>query len=180
MGPYNFPAPGPSDELSEGARLMTQPATSKSSQTPVTASTTASPATRDRLATDDGQITVAENGVQKIAGKACREIAGVHAMGTGGTRAFGAFRERIPGSSGPNVAQGVGVEVGEKEAAIDLDIVVEYGVSIAELGRSIQRNVKQSVERMTGLRVVYVNIAVDDVYLPSTGDTDTTTPARVS
>ena len=77
---------------------------------------------------------------------------------------------RTSGSSGPNVAQGVGVEVGETEAAIDLDIVVEYGVSIAELGRSIQRNVKQSVERMTGLRVVEVNIAVDDVYLPSDSD----------
>jgi uncharacterized alkaline shock family protein YloU len=104
----------------------------------------------------------------------------VHAMGVGSARAFGALRERIPGSSGPSVSQGVGVEVGETEAAVDLDIVVEYGVSIAELGRSIQRNVKQSVERMTGLRVVEVNVAVDDVYLPGTGDQDTTTPSRVS
>jgi uncharacterized alkaline shock family protein YloU len=158
---------------------MTQPATPKISETPVTAATTASPVTRDRLATGEGQITVAEGVVQKIAGKACREIAGVHAMGTGGTRAFGSIRERIPGSTGPNVAQGVGVEVGEAEAAIDLDIVVEYGVSIAELGRSIQRNVKQTVERMTGLRVVEVNIAVDDVYLPTDGEQDSA-PARVS
>jgi len=158
---------------------MSQPATPTISETPATASTAASSAIRDRLATGEGQITVAENVVQKIAGKACREIAGVHAMGTGGTRAFGAVRERIPGSTGPNVAQGVGVEVGETEAAVDLDIVVEYGVSIAELGRSIQRNVKQAVERMTGLRVVEVNIAVDDVYLPIDGDQDST-PARVS
>jgi uncharacterized alkaline shock family protein YloU len=163
----------------EGARLMSQPATPTTSQTPSTTSTNAAPATRDRLATDDGQISVAESVVQKIAGKACREIAGVHAMGTMGSRAFGAFRERIPGSAGPNVAQGVGVEVGETEAAIDLDIVVEYGVSIAELGRSIQRNVKQTVERMTGLRVVEVNIAVDDVYLPTDCDEDTA-PSRVS
>jgi uncharacterized alkaline shock family protein YloU len=117
--------------------------------------------------------------VQKIAGKACREIAGVHAMGTGGARAFGSIRERIPGSSGPSVAQGVGVEVGETEAAIDLDIVVEYGVPIADLGRSIQRNVKQAVERMTGLRVVEVNVAVDDVYLPAADD-DQDTPSRVA
>ena len=158
---------------------MSQPATPKISETPVTAATTASPVTRDQLATGEGQITVAEGVVQKIAGKACREIAGVHAMGTGGTRAFGSIRERIPGSTGPNVAQGVGVEVGEAEAAIDLDIVVEYGVSIAELGRSIQRNVKQTVERMTGLRVVEVNIAVDDVYLP-TDDEQDTAPSRVS
>ena len=158
---------------------MSQPATPKISETPVTAATTASPVTRDQLATGEGQITVAEGVVQKIAGKACREIAGVHAMGTGGTRAFGSIRERIPGSTGPNVAQGVGVEVGEAEAAIDLEIVVEYGVSIAELGRSIQRNVKQSVEKMTGLRVVEVNIAVDDVYLPTDGEQDSA-PARVS
>jgi uncharacterized alkaline shock family protein YloU len=158
---------------------MSHPATPTISETPATASTTASSATRDRLASGDGQITVAETVVQKIAGKACREIAGVHAMGTSGTRAFGAVREHIPGSTGPNVAQGVGVEVGETEAAIDLDIVVEYGASIADLGRSIQRNVKQTVERMTGLRVVEVNIAVDDVYLPTDDDQDSS-PSRVS
>jgi uncharacterized alkaline shock family protein YloU len=157
---------------------MSQSMTSEATDSSANGQLAVSPA-RDRLVTGEGQITVAENVVQKIAGKACREVGGVHAMGTGGTRAFGAVRERIPGSSGPNVAQGVGVEVGEKEAAIDLDIVVEYGVSIAELGRSIQRNVKQSVERMTGLRVVEVNIAVDDVYLPADGDQDAQ-PSRVS
>jgi uncharacterized alkaline shock family protein YloU len=159
---------------------MNQPAASRTSeQTPVTTSTTASPATQDRLATEEGQISVADGVVQKIAGKACREIPGVHAMGTGGARAFGSIRERIPGSSGPSVAQGVGVEVGETEAAIDLDIVVEYGVPIADLGRSIQRNVKQAVERMTGLRVVEVNVAVDDVYLPAADD-DQDTASRVA
>jgi uncharacterized alkaline shock family protein YloU len=159
---------------------MSVPTYSKTSDTtPVTTSTEASPASRDRLATGEGQISVAEGVVQKIAGKACREVSGVHSMGTGSARAFGALRERIPGSSGPSVAQGVGVEVGETEAAVDLDIVVEYGVGIAELGRSIQRNVKQSVERMTGLRVVEVNVAVDDVYLPGTDDQDDT-PSRVS
>ena len=156
---------------------MSQLAASRTSETPVT-TTNASPATRDRLATSDGQISVAEGVVQKIAGKACREIPGVHAMGTSGSRAFGSIRERIPGSSGPSVSQGVGVEVGETEAAIDLDIVVDYGVAITELGRGIQRNVKQAVERMTGLRVVEVNVAVDDVYLPADDDQDTA-PARV-
>ena len=149
---------------------MSQPTASRTTETTATTSTSASPATRDRLATDDGQISVAEGVVQKIAG--------VHAMGTSGSRTFGTIRERIPGSSGPNVAQGVGVEVGETEAAIDLDIVVEYGVAIAELGRSIQRNVRQAVERMTGLHVVEVNVAVDDVYLPT--DDDQPTATRVS
>jgi uncharacterized alkaline shock family protein YloU len=134
---------------------------------------------QDRLTTDDGKISVAQGVVQKIAGLACREVAGVYSMGTGTARAFGAIRERIPGSSGPNVAQGVGVEVGETQAAIDLDIVVDYGANIAELGRGVQRNVKQSIERMTGLEVVEVNVNVDDVHLPDSGE-DERTPARVS
>ncbi|MFI7599386.1 Asp23/Gls24 family envelope stress response protein [Actinoplanes sp. NPDC049681] len=121
---------------------------------------------QSRLNSAEGKIIVAENVVQKIAGIACREVSGVQAMGSGSTRAFGALRERIPGSNGPNVAQGVGVEVGETEAAIDLDIVVEYGISIADLGRSIQRNVKNAIERMTGLDVVEVNVSVDDVHMP--------------
>jgi uncharacterized alkaline shock family protein YloU len=141
--------------------------------------TEAGPLGAERMTTDDGKITVAQGVVQKIAGIACREISGVHAMGVSTSRAFGAVRERIPGSSGPNVAQGVGVEVGETQAAIDLDIVVEYGVSIADLGRSIQRNVKQAVERMTGLDVVEVNINVDDLYLPGSDDQDDA-PSRVS
>ena len=149
------------------------------------AARTATPAARpdqavDRMTTDDGKISVAQGVVQKIAGVACREISGVHAMGTSPSRAFGTLRERIPGSSGPSVSQGVAVEVGETQAAIDLDIVVEYGVSIGDLGRSIQRNVKQAVERMTGLEVVEVNVNVDDLYLPGTDNQDTSTPSRVS
>jgi uncharacterized alkaline shock family protein YloU len=132
---------------------------------------------RGRLSNEDGKITVAENVVQKIAGMACREVSGVYAMGSGGTRAFGAFRERIPGSTGPNIAQGVGVEVGETQAAVDLDIVIEYGVSVADVGRAIQRNVKQAIERMTGLDVVEVNVMVDDVHTPDSGDD---APSRVS
>ncbi|MER7008514.1 Asp23/Gls24 family envelope stress response protein [Dactylosporangium sp. NPDC000555] len=143
--------------------------TAETSPAPRSTEVTA-PARQNRLTTEEGKISVAEGVVQKIAGIACREIGGVHAMGTGGSRAFGAIRERVPGSRGPNVAQGVGVEVGETEAAVDLDIVVEYGVSIADLGRGIQRNVKQTVERMTGLEVVEVNINVDDVHLPESGE----------
>ncbi|MFI6244410.1 Asp23/Gls24 family envelope stress response protein [Micromonospora sp. NPDC050795] len=148
---------------------MTTTLTNNEQATPTASanSTVAPPRSRQsRLNTAEGKITVAENVVQKIAGIACREVSGVNAMGSGSTRAFGTLRERIPGSNGPNVAQGVGVEVGETEAAIDLDIVVEYGISIAELGRSIQRNVKTAIERMTGLNVVEVNISVDDVHMP--------------
>ena len=149
---------------------VTPSSTSTPSSTVAPSSTPSSSAPSKDLVTDDGKISVAQSVVQKIAGVACREINGVHAMGQSTSRAFGAIKERIPGSSGPNVSQGVGVEVGETQAAIDLDIVVDYGVSISDLGRSIQRNVKQSVERMTGLEVVEVNVNVDDVYIEQNND----------
>lgn len=149
------------------------------STAPVSTSPHGSPETPHALVTSTGKISVADGVVSKIAGLAAREISGVHAMGAGAARAFGAVKQRIPGSSGPSVSQGVSVEVGETQAAIDLDIVIEYGVSVADLGRSIQRNVKQSVERMTGLEVVEVNVTVADVYVGEDSDDQRDAPARV-
>ena len=112
---------------------------------------------------------IADVVVQKIAGLAAREVTGVYRLGGGAARAFGAVVERIPGAR-PSVGQGVTVEVGERQAAIDLDLVVEYGVEIGELTRAIRSNVINSIERMTSLQVTEVNIAVDDIHLP--GDDD--------
>ena len=92
---------------------------------------------------------------------------GGETMGGGVSRAFGAIRERIPGGSGTSSVSGVQVEVGEKQAAVDLDIVVEYGASIVDLARAVRRNVIGAVERMTGLEVIEVNISVNDIHLPS-------------
>jgi uncharacterized alkaline shock family protein YloU len=121
------------------------------------------------LVTEQGTTTIADTVVQKIAGLATREVTGVHALGGGAARAFGALRDRIPGASA-SAGQGVSVEVGAKQAAVDLEIVVEYGVPIAELARAVRRNVVGSIERMTGLEVVEVNINVGDVYIPSTDE----------
>ena len=126
-----------------------------------------------RLADDtaQGKTTIAASVVQKIAGIAAREISGVYAMGGGVSRAFGAIRERIPGGgTGVTNIAGVQVEVGEKQAAIDLDLVVEYGASIVDLARAVRRNVITAVEAMTGLEVIEVNIAVHDIQLPGAED----------
>jgi uncharacterized alkaline shock family protein YloU len=117
------------------------------------------------LMTPQGRTTIADVVVQKIAALAAREMSGVHDLGSGTARAFGAVRERIPGARASS-GQGVSVEVGERQAAVDLDIVVEYGVAVGELTKAIRRNVITSIERMTSLEVVEVNIAVDDIYLP--------------
>ncbi len=119
------------------------------------------------LDTSQGKTTIADIVVSKIAAMAAREVSGVYQLGGGAARAFGAIRERIPGSGGPNVSQGVAVEVGETQAAVDIDVVVEYGVSITDLAAGIRRNVITSLERMTGLDIVEVNVAVNDIHLPS-------------
>ncbi|MEU6557999.1 Asp23/Gls24 family envelope stress response protein [Streptomyces sp. NPDC046915] len=112
-----------------------------------------------------GTTTIADGVVAKIAGMAAREVPGIYSLGAGMARAFGAMRERVPGGGGA-VTRGVKVEVGERQAAVDLDVVVEYGVSIVDVAGDVRTNVISAVERMTGLEVVEVNIAVDDVRLP--------------
>ncbi|MBY8880353.1 Asp23/Gls24 family envelope stress response protein [Actinacidiphila acidipaludis] len=118
-----------------------------------------------------GRTTIADGVVEKIAGLAARDVVGVHAMGTGLSRTFGAVRDRVPGS-GRSVSRGVKAEVGEVQTALDLDIVVDYGVSIVEVARAVRENVIAAVERMTGLEVVEVNVAVGDVKLPDEEDED--------
>ena len=156
---------------------MSSPTTSPTSGKS-TSEDSAQPSTE--LVSSQGKTTIADTVVSKIAGMAAREVNGVYRLGGGTARAFGAIRERIPGSGGPNVSQGVSVEVGETQAAVDIDVVVEYGVAIADLAAGIRRNVIQSLQRMTGLQVVEVNIAVDDIHLPTDESTeDEQQPSRV-
>jgi uncharacterized alkaline shock family protein YloU len=119
-----------------------------------------------------GRTTIADGVVEKIAGMAARDVLGVHAMGSGLARTFGAVRDRVPGSS-KSATRGVKAEVGEVQTALDLEIVVDYGVSIGDVARSVRENVIAAVERMTGLEVVEVNIAVSDVKLPEEEDEET-------
>ncbi|MFF3492158.1 Asp23/Gls24 family envelope stress response protein [Streptomyces sp. NPDC002795] len=119
----------------------------------------------DQPAADRGRTSIADVVVVKIAGLAAREIPGVHDMGGGLSRTIGAVRDRVPGGR-PNVGRGVKVEVGERQTAIDVDLVVEYGVPISDLARDVRENVISAVERTTGLEVVEVNVTINDVHLP--------------
>lgn len=116
-----------------------------------------------------GRTAIADGVVEKISGIAARDVAGVHAMGSGLARTFGAVRDRVPGGGG-SVTRGVKAEVGEVQTALDLEIVVEYGYAMGEVARTVRQNVISAVERMTGLEVVEVNIAVSDVKLPDEDD----------
>jgi uncharacterized alkaline shock family protein YloU len=112
-----------------------------------------------------GKTTIASVVVQKIAGIAAREVPGIYSLGGGVSRAFSAIKERIPGSGTVSTA-GVSVEVGERQAAVDLDVIVEYGARIVDVARAVRRNVITTVEQITGLEVIEVNIAVNDIQLP--------------
>ena len=133
------------------------------------------------LVTSQGRTSIADSVVAKIAGLAAREISGVHAMGAGATRTFGSIREILPGNTEARTAsQGVRVEVGERQAAVDLDLVVEYGVAIADLAGAVRKNVIERLQRMTGLEVTEVNINVDDIWIPGSDSDDDQTPAAPS
>ncbi len=141
-----------------------------SSQSSPSSTAVASRGESSALVSSQGRTTIADTVVSKIAGIATRDVDGVHAVGGGTARAVGALRERIPGAR-TNHAQGV---------SVDLDIVADYGVAIADLAAGIRRNVINSVERMTGLQVTEVNVTVHDVYLDDgSNDDDNDAPARV-
>lgn len=128
----------------------------------VTPSKEISPEHRD-LVGEHGRTTIADQVVAKIAGIAAREIAGVHALGGQAARIVGRVREAIPGGQ-QSITQGISVEVGEKQAAVDLGLVAEYGVAIHDLAAAVRSNVVNSIQQMTGLEVTEVNVAVHDVH----------------
>jgi uncharacterized alkaline shock family protein YloU len=124
---------------------------------------------RAQLVTDSGRTRIADGVVAKIAGLAAREIPGVYALGVGSPRRMEQLRGLVTGV--PDAArQGVSVEVGEREAAVDLDLVTWYGQSIVDVCDAVRRTVIDRVQSLTGLHVIEVNINVDDVYVD--GDDD--------
>jgi len=108
--------------------------------------------------------------VTKVAPVATREISGVHELGGGTARAVGAVTQRVGLGSLHN--QGVSVEVGEKEAAVDLTIVVEYGESIPHLSEQIRENVSRQITTITGLAVTEINVTVNDLHFPGDEQSD--------
>ncbi|MBR2216660.1 MAG: Asp23/Gls24 family envelope stress response protein [Selenomonadaceae bacterium] len=107
-----------------------------------------------------GAVRIADEVVSIIAGLAATEIEGIAGMSGG---LVGGIAEML---GRRNFAKGVKVEVGEREAAVDLYIIVKYGVRIPDVALAAQENVKQAIETMTGLSVIEVNVHVQGVGFP--------------
>jgi uncharacterized alkaline shock family protein YloU len=145
---------------------------------PAEASSKRSGRGNEPLSSELGSTTIADAVVTKIVSIAAREVRGVHDLGGGAARTIGGVTRSVGIGGGLDERmQGVGVELGEREAAVDLTVVVEYGESIPQISKTLRENVTRRVEGMTGLKVTEVNIAVNDLYFP--GDETAAEPARV-
>ena len=109
-----------------------------------------------------GSVRIADEVVSIIAGMAATEVEGIAGMSGG---LVGGIAE-ILGKK--NLAKGVKVEVGETEAAVDLYIIVKFGVRIPDVALTVQEKVKNAIESMTGLSVVEVNVHVQGAGFPET------------
>ncbi len=146
--------------------------TTKNSQ----AKTTGTDLAKSALVTDTGSTTIADGVVSKVAGLATREVPGVYDVGGGAARALGSAVSKV--GVGDRLNQGVSVEVGTREAAVDLTVVIEYGESIPQVTQQIRENVTKRISGITGLTVTEVNINVTDLYFAGDDD-DSSDESRV-
>jgi uncharacterized alkaline shock family protein YloU len=103
-------------------------------------------------------LTFSDNVITKIAGIAIREVDGVLALNGGFFDDLAdKFRSRV------DLTKGISAEVGDKQTAIDVDLVLEYGRDAQEIFTQICERVRQRIEGMTGLSVVELNVHVSDV-----------------
>jgi uncharacterized alkaline shock family protein YloU len=110
-----------------------------------------------------GRTVIAETAVAKVAAIAARSVPGVFALGTGAARALSALRDAVAGS---DLGQGVRVEVGQTQVAVDVNLVAVYGEPLQDLAARVRAAVYRAVEELVGLEVIEVNVEINDVHLP--------------
>lgn len=164
--------------LQQGTQKGASMATDQSTSTSPSQSGARSGGGSTALQSQRGNTTIADAVVTKVASIAAREVGGVHALGGGVGRALAGVTSRV--GIGESTGQGVAVEVGEKEAAVDLTIVIDYGESVPQVSQAVRENVIKRIEGITGLQVTEVNVAVNDLYLPGDDDDESDQPARVA
>jgi uncharacterized alkaline shock family protein YloU len=126
-----------------------------------------------------GTTTIDEGVISKVAGIATRSVPGVYAVGSGVSRAIGAIRDAM---NQTDRSQGVTIEVGESQVAVDITLVAEYPTSLQKVADDVRVAVYTAIEEIVGMEVTEVNVTINDVHIPGEDDvTDevTTKTARV-
>ncbi|RUR01786.1 Asp23/Gls24 family envelope stress response protein [Labedella endophytica] len=131
--------------------------------------TTAATTSTDLTEAGSGKTVIVDGVVSKVAGIAAAQVPGVHALGGGVTRAIGAIREAI---NQTDKGQGVSVEVGDTQAAVDITLVAEYPVSLQKVADDVREAVTTAIEQIVGLEVTEVNVTINDVHLPTDDDAE--------
>ncbi|AYG03135.1 Asp23/Gls24 family envelope stress response protein [Gryllotalpicola protaetiae] len=132
------------------------------------ANATVTPVTATISTTESGTTVINDGVIAKVAGIAAREVPGVHALGGGAARAFGAIRDAI---NTTDLGQGISVEVGEKQVAVDVTLVADYPVALQDVAERVRAAVTTAIQTLVGMDVTEVNITVNDVHIPSDDDT---------
>lgn len=160
------PEQGTEQERPNGTRRRSRP---KKGVTPMEAGTDSTQIIAEHVTTlvqDKGKTTIADSVVAKIAGLAAREVEGVYQLVSGtilGQAVVGLARAVTRRENRDN---GIQVEVGEREAAVDVRLCAEYGVNLPAVAAAVRNNVVHRVESMTGLVVKEVNVFIVDLYFP--------------
>jgi uncharacterized alkaline shock family protein YloU len=150
----------------------------KESAAPASSSTAVTHRNSEPLSSEKGQTTITDGVVTKVAGLAAREVPGVYELGGSTARAIGNVTQKV--GLGDARTQGVSVEVGQREAAVDLTVIIEYGESIPQVAEAVRNQVIKRVEGITGLSVTEVNITVNDLYFPGDDVEQPPAPPRVA
>ena len=140
----------------------------------------ASEAAPDMLNADTtfGVTKINDSVIAKVAVIAAREVRGVHDLGGGAARAIGALRDRL---NQQDHSQGIAVEVGETQAAVDVTLTADYPMPLQQVADGVRAAVIDAIESLVGLQVTEVNVTITDVVIPSEDgdDESANTPSRV-
>jgi uncharacterized alkaline shock family protein YloU len=112
--------------------------------------------------TPAGRTVIGDPAAVKIAAIAARAVPGVHSLGPGAGRALGAIRDAVGAS---DLSQGVKVEVGQTQLAVDISLVADYGFALNALADAVRVAVYEALTELVGLEVIEVNVEILDVHL---------------
>ena len=117
----------------------------------------------------EGKTTIDDGVVAKIAGLAARDVEGVYALGGGAARVVGAIRDAFHST---DLAQGIGVEVGDTQVAVDVTVVADSPVPLQSVADGVRAAVYRAMEDLVGMEVTEVNVTISDVNLPTDKPSD--------